>query len=88
MLANIKSQIKRDKQSEKARLRNRGAKSEIKTYIGKFETAAAAGDKEAAAPALARSIKLLDKAAMNNVIHANTAANKKSSLMKRFNSLE
>lgn len=68
-------------------MRNRGAKSEIKTYVGKFEKALISGDKEAAAPALARTVKLLDKAAGNGVIHANNAANKKSSLVKRFNSL-
>lgn len=86
-MANIKSQVKRIKQAEKARLRNKDTKSEIKTYINKFERTVAAGDKEAAQPLLVKVVKLLDKAAAKNIIHPNNAANKKSRLMKKLNSL-
>ena len=86
-MANIKSQIKRNKQSEKARMRNKSVKSAIKTYIGKFEALAAKGGKEAAKPIYLQTISSLDKAAGKGVIHPNNAANKKSGLTKKFNAL-
>lgn len=86
-LANIKSQIKRNKQAEIAHLRNKGSKSEIKTYISKFEKTVAAGDKENAKSTLDKAIKTLDKAAAKGVIHPNNAANKKSRLAKKLNTL-
>lgn len=82
-MANIKSQIKRIKTNEKARLRNKSVKSALKTAIRKFRTAAEAGDAVAAAT-LARSAgRALDKAASKGIIHANQAANRKSALDKR-----
>ena len=51
-MANIKSQIKRNKQNEKARIRNKAVKSELKTSVRKFREAADAGDAEAAAAAM------------------------------------
>ena len=82
-MANIKSQIKRIKTNEKARLRNKSVKSALKTAIRKFREAADAGNTEAAAT-LARSAgRALDKAASKGVIHANQAANRKSALDKR-----
>ncbi len=81
-MANIKSQLKRIKTNEKARLRNKSVKSSLKTAIRKFHTAAAAGD-AAAATALARDAgRALDKAASKGVIHANQAANRKSAMAK------
>jgi small subunit ribosomal protein S20 len=82
-VANIKSQIKRIKTNEKARLRNKSVKSSLKTAIRKYREAAAAGD-AAAATALQRDAgKMLDKAASKGVIHANQAANRKSAMAKR-----
>ncbi len=82
-MANIKSQIKRNKQNEKARLRNKAVKSELKTSVRKFREAAEAGNAEAAEAAmLAASIKL-DKAVSKGVIHKNQAANRKSAIAKR-----
>ena len=82
-MANIKSQIKRIKTNEKARLRNKSVKSSLKTAIRKFREAADAGD-TAAASTLARDAgKALDKAASKGVIHANQAANRKSAMAKR-----
>ncbi|HEV8560543.1 MAG TPA: 30S ribosomal protein S20 [Actinophytocola sp.] len=86
-MANIKSQIKRIKTNEKARLRNKSVKSSVKTAIRKFREAAEAGDKEKAVELLRDAGKKLDKAASKGVIHANQAANKKSAMAKRANSL-
>jgi len=86
-VANIKSQKKRIKTNEKARLRNKDVKSAVKTAVRKFREAADAGD-TAAATALAREAnRTLDKAASKGVIHKSQAANRKSSISKRAASL-
>ncbi|RKS73880.1 small subunit ribosomal protein S20 [Motilibacter peucedani] len=86
-MANIKSQIKRNRQNEAARLRNKAVKSSLKTAIRKFREAADAGN-TAEASTLARSAnRLLDKAASKGVIHKNQAANRKSAISKRSESL-
>lgn len=86
-MANIKSQKKRIRTNEKARLRNKDVKSSVKTAVRKFREAADAGD-AAAATALAReATRALDKAASKGVIHQNQAANRKSSISKRAASL-
>jgi small subunit ribosomal protein S20 len=86
-VANIKSQIKRNRQNEAARLRNKSVKSTLKTAVRRFREAAEAGD-SAKAQELARSAgKLLDKATSKGVIHANQAANRKSAIFKRAASL-
>ena len=82
-MANIKSQIKRIKTNEKARLRNKSVKSSLKTAIRKFREAAAAGDATAASTHLQTASRQLDKAASKGVIHANQAANRKSAMAKR-----
>ena len=86
-MANIKSQIKRIKQNEKRRLRNKSVKSSLKTAIRKFREAADAGDKETAIVAMQAASRQLDKAATKGVIHKNQAANKKSAMAIRANSL-
>ncbi|GAA1983285.1 30S ribosomal protein S20 [Isoptericola halotolerans] len=86
-MANIKSQIKRIKTNEKARLRNKSVKSELKTHVRKVRTAVAAGDKEAATAALQTASRKLDKAVSKGVIHTNQAANRKSALAKAVDSL-
>ena len=86
-MANIKSQMKRIRTNEKARLRNKSVKSSLKTAIRKFHAAADAGD-AATATALAQDAgRRLDKAASKGVIHPNQAANRKSALAKRAASL-
>lgn len=86
-MANIKSQKKRIRTNEKARLRNKDVKSSVKTAVRKFREAADAGD-SAAATALAREAnRALDKAASKGVIHKSQAANRKSSISKRAASL-
>ena len=87
-MANIKSQIKRNKQNEKARQRNKAVKSSLKTSIRRVRTAADAGDSAAAAEALQVASRDLDKAASKGVIHSNQAANKKSAMAKRAAELQ
>ena len=82
-MANIKSQIKRIKTNEKRTERNKAVKSELRTWNRKFRDAAEAGDKDAAAEALKAASRKLDKAVSKGVIHANQAANKKSSMAKK-----
>ncbi|AGM04609.1 30S ribosomal protein S20 [Amycolatopsis sp. MJM2582] len=86
-MANIKSQIKRITTNEKARQRNQAIRSSVKTAIRKFREAADAGDKAKALELQKDAAKKLDKAVTKGVIHANQAANKKSALAKRANSL-
>jgi small subunit ribosomal protein S20 len=82
-VANIKSQIKRNKQNEKARQRNKAVKSSLKTSVRNFRAAADTGDAEQASEALRAAYVKLDKAASKGVIHKNQAANRKSALAKR-----
>ncbi|MGI8646351.1 MAG: 30S ribosomal protein S20 [Nocardioides sp.] len=82
-MANIKSQIKRNKQNEKAHERNKAVKSGLKTAVRKFREAVEAGDKDAAATLGRDASRKLDKAASKGVIHKNQAANRKSSIAKR-----
>jgi small subunit ribosomal protein S20 len=83
-VANIKSQIKRNRQNEKARLRNKAVKSSLKTAIRKFNEAVSAGNAEAASTLLHDASRKLDKAASKGVIHKNQAANRKSAIAKRL----
>ncbi|HET6876933.1 MAG TPA: 30S ribosomal protein S20 [Jatrophihabitans sp.] len=86
-MANIKSQIKRIRTNEVARQRNKSVKSALKTSIRHFREAADSGDRDAALSALKTASRELDKAASKGVIHANQAANKKSAMAQRANSL-
>ena len=81
-MANIKSQIKRIRTNEAARLRNKSVKSSLKTAIRRFREAADAGNREAALTALHDASRKLDKAVSKGVIHANQAANRKSAISK------
>ena len=83
-MANIKSQIKRNLQNEKARVRNKAVKSEIKTRVKVAVTAVESGAEDSEA-AVRLAVKRLDKAAAKGIIHKNQAANRKSRLMKRLN---
>ena len=86
-MANIKSQIKRNKQNEKRHERNKAVKSGLKTAVRKFRAAAEAGDKETAVRLGHDASRKLDKAVSKGVIHKNQAANRKSSIAKRAASL-
>jgi len=85
-VANIKSQIKRNRQNERRRLRNRQVRSEIQTRT-KTVLAAAQGGEETA-ESLRAAIKRIDSAVSKGVLHRNTAARKKSRLVKRVRALE
>ena len=82
-MANIKSQIKRNRTNERARQRNVAVKSALKTTVRRFRAAADAGDAAAATAALQVASKALDKAASKGVIHKNQAANRKSGMAKQ-----
>ena len=86
-MANIKSQIKRIGTNEKARLRNKAVKSELRTHVRRVRDAVASGDKDAALAALVNASKKLDKAVSKGVIHSNQGANRKSALAKAVNGL-
>ncbi len=86
-MANIKSQIKRIKTNEKARLRNKSVKSSLKTVIRKLNEASVSGNTETATTLLREASRQLDKAASKGVIHKNQAANRKSSMAKKVASV-
>lgn len=86
-MANIKSQIKRNKTNEKARVRNKAYRSELKTYVRKVRAAVAEGDEKGAQSALRAASRKLDKAVSKGVIHKNQAANRKSGMAKLVGSL-
>ncbi|MBO9523358.1 MAG: 30S ribosomal protein S20 [Nocardioidaceae bacterium] len=86
-MANIKSQIKRNRQNEAAHERNKAVKSSLKTAVRKFREAATAGNGDEAKTLAAAAGKALDKAASKGVIHKNQAANRKSAIQKKAASL-
>jgi small subunit ribosomal protein S20 len=86
-LANIQSQIKRNKQNEKRRLRNRMARGTARSAVNKARAALAANAPETQ-EAVLKAISALDKAAEKGVIHKNNAARRKSRLMKKLASLK
>jgi len=85
-VANIKSQMKRNRQNEVARVRNKAVRSELKTRTKNVVTEAGAG--EDTSESLRLAVKRLDMAAAKGVIHKNQAARRKSRLMKRVAALE
>jgi small subunit ribosomal protein S20 len=87
-VANIKSQIKRNKQNEVRRQRNKAVKSSLKTRVRHFREAAESGDVAAATEAMRVACRDLDKAASKGVIHKNQAANRKSAISKQVAELQ
>src|SRR4051794_25641145 len=85
-VANIKSQIKRNRQNEKRHDRNKAVRSELKTRVKRAITAAQEGGEQAQAEATL-AVKRLDKAAAKGIIHKNAAARRKSRLQKRINQI-
>jgi small subunit ribosomal protein S20 len=84
-VANIKSQKKRILTNEKARLRNRAVKSQLKTAVRAVHQAINSGDLDQAQTLAEDASRLLDKAASKGVIHKNQAANRKSGVIKLVN---
>lgn len=87
-MANIKSQIKRNRQNEKRRLRNRYFAGRARTFVRKARLEISGGEVEDAVKATRQAISALDKAAEKGVLHRNNAARRKSRLMKRLAALE
>ena len=85
-MANIKGQIKRNRQNEKRRIRNKGIRSEINSRVKKAIENAESGNHDA--EDLKAAIKRIDKAVAKNIMHKNSAARKKSRLTKKLNSLD
>ena len=83
-MANIKSQIKRNKQNEKKRIRNRVFRGRARTFVQKAHLALEGENKDASIAAVRLAVSVLDKAAEKGVIHKNNAARRKSRLMKRL----
>lgn len=83
-MANIKSQIKRNRQNEKRRLRNRLVRGATRSAIREARAALASGNVETTKAAVINAISKLDKAAEKGVIHKNNAARRKSRLMKKL----
>ncbi len=86
-MANIKSQIKRNRQNEAAHERNKAVKTGLKSAVRKFRELALGDDKDAAVLAARDASKKLDQAASKGVIHKNQAANRKSSIAKQASAL-
>ena len=87
-MANIKSAIKRVRQSARRRVRNRIVRSSMRTFVKKARTILEEGDQALAAGAVREAISALDKAAQKGIIHRNSADRRKSRLMKRLSTLE
>jgi small subunit ribosomal protein S20 len=81
-VANIKSQIKRNRQNEKARQRNKAVRSALKTSQKKVRAASDSGDLEAAQTQAREASRALDRAASKGVLHKRTAARKKSRMAR------
>ena len=87
-MPNIKSAAKRDALSKAQNAKNRAAKTQLKTNLKKFDSAIAEGDRETAVSAYKVAVKTLDHAASKNLIHKNSAANKKSKLTLKLNGMQ
>jgi small subunit ribosomal protein S20 len=86
-LANIKSQIKRNRQNENRRLRNRNLRGSARTAVNQARAAFDTNEPETKA-AILKAISALDKAAEKGVIHKNNAARRKGRLMKKLAAFE
>ena len=83
-MANIKSQIKRNRQNEAARMRNKAVRSSLKT-AAKRVAAETGMDADAATQALRRATRMIDKAASKGTLHKRAAARRKSRLARAAN---
>lgn len=86
-MANIKSQMKRNKTNEKARLRNKAVKSALRTHLRRVNEAVDAGDEDKAVSLASTANRALDVAVSKGVIHSNQAANRKSAITLKVNAL-
>ena len=87
-MPNIKSAKKRVLVSAKKTNINKSEKSEVKTYIKNFNLLLDNGNVEEAEKVLSKTVSVIDKAVTKGIFTKNTAANKKSGLVKKFNALK
>lgn len=87
-MANIKSQIKRNRTNEAARLRNKAAKSAVRTSIKRVRLAVEAKDLKKAEAEAVLAFKLIDKSVSDGIQHKNTGARQKSEVQRLVNSLK
>ena len=86
-MANHKSAIKRARQSEEQRVRNRSRKTRMKNVIRDLDEAIAGKSPEKAAEELKKAVSVIAKTASKGVIHKNTASRKISRLTREVNAL-
>ncbi len=86
-MPNIKSSAKRDQIAKARNAKNKAEKSALRTAVKKFDTAVAEGNKDAAVSTYKVAVKAVDKAAGKNLIHKNNAANKKSKMAHKLNTM-
>ena len=86
-MANVKSQKKRNITNEKARMRNRTVRSELKTATRQVQDAVQAGNGADAYAGALKACRLMDKAVTKGVIHRHQASNRKSGIMKLANTV-
>ncbi len=84
-MANIRSQIKRNRQNERRRVRNKAVRSELKTRVKTAVHSVETGAEDSV-ESIRAAVKRIDKAAAKGVIHKNQASNRKARLMKRLDS--
>lgn len=83
-MANTKSAVKRMRQAEKRRLRNRQVRSQARTYIKRARVQIEAGELDEAQKAVAQAVQALDKAVEKGILHKNNVARRKSRLMQQL----
>ena len=86
-MANIRSQIKRNRQNRKRHIRNLSLRSEVKSRSKRALEAAETGDTAATLDALRMAQKRIDKATSKGALHPKTAGRRKAKLMRQINSL-
>ena len=87
-MANTRSAIKRIRQNEKRRVRNRVYRGRARTFVKRARLALESGDVEVARTATMQAVSELDKAAQKGVLHDNNASRRKGRLMKQLAALE
>ena len=83
-MANTKSAIKHIRSSEKKRVRNRRARTEVRTFVKKARAQIEAGELEAAQATVVEAVRALDKAAEKGILHKNNASRRKSRLTQQL----
>lgn len=87
-MANTKSAIKAMRVAEKRRVRSRGLRSRMRTFVKTAQAAVARGAGESTVEAVQQAISVIDRSATKGIIHPNQAARRKSRLMKKLNHLQ